>query len=276
MSNFDEPKDKDPSEVNVLEYPREYFDVQVAFAAKAALLTGISLEESLRQNTALFRRVTGDKNVDNSNAIWDSAIYFGDLCQTLWDAYTKRPDSNYEAHVAEYSELNPDTRKFITCSYDIWKVVNPDGSFDKSIKIHFLPSARGEIGPFQEDYLAERVRNFQLMFEHITKNHPDAKWVESVSWLNNTRGYLSQFPKSFEESLFDVENPGLRGNSIWGQFVDRYGFANQQRVQNFLEKLYKINRDSTWEDLMDCFPKKVRRAKVAIEDFYNHFGIEVQ
>jgi len=261
---------------NTLEYPREYLSVQLAFAKVHSSVYNQTVEESARIATALPRRLTGGKlKTPNENEVW--ANLFSDptnLEERTGEVYAANDANLWQSNPTEQGEMyNPDKRKFRTCSFDLWTDEEGDPSI---VKIHFIPNARGVVGPFDSENATQRIADFNAMFTHIKNTFPNAQSVVSVTWLWNTKGYPTLFPAIFQNSVTPEMNPGLQGNSIWGQFVNRFGNAHQRRVSSFLNALQAVDPKATDAEvqLMAAFPKKVMRAQAPIENIYTHFGVE--
>ena len=58
---------------------------------------------------------------------------------------------------------------------------------------------------------------------------------------------------------------------MWGQFQNRFGFANLDRCNQFLANLEKAE---TIRDLLDAFPLCVYQAEAPIEVFHEFFEVD--
>ncbi|SRR6266568_4989124 len=87
--------------------------------------------------------------------------------------------------------------------------------------------------------LDQRRSEFKNMLENIHREHSNARNVVSASWIRSTASYRQLFPQDLDEPT-DLMSPDIHfaGDSIWGQFTDRYGNVNERvYIPNFLKIL---------------------------------------
>ncbi len=234
-------------EVNPWEYPLEYFEAQVQFAGRWAEITGESFVDALATRTAVKRRL----DVDNEQLglIVSSAEYLG---STIFDLYKSDEANLYK----------PKERSMLGYDY------RPQ---DGVVKIHFTNYLRGE-RPFDEAGMKERRREMERLLREVKATHPEARSLMSASWLRSTKKYVSLSPPDVDEPLSIMSSDmKFGGNSLWGQFMDFRGNANQRVCDMFFQAL----RDAkTLEELLAAFPYPVRISNDDIEKYYGFYSIE--
>jgi hypothetical protein len=57
---------------------------------------------------------------------------------------------------------------------------------------------------------------------------------------------------------------------LWGQFLDRYGETKESMTRQFLERL---DRQSSLENLDQCFPLQVLSVEASVLEFYDFYGL---
>lgn len=77
--------------------------------------------------------------------------------------------------------------------------------------------------PLSEERQQARLYDLKLMFESISKHHPDAKVVHGGSWLYNLKSYQRLFPEIFTTNMKVEEIPFPKTSGIWGQFLNSEG-----------------------------------------------------
>ena len=245
----------------ILEYPFEYFDVQIQFAKKWTHITGDDLSKVLLEKTALYRRIIGKKAGEALDVNWVL------VCQNItaephrasaiiYNYYSRLPESRYTVHPHEFNSFE----------FDYY----PERS---TVKVHYNPTIRGERSNLGREFLQDRVADLKRMFEHIHQMHPDAARVIGGSWLYNLDAYKRIFPPTYTQNMVQLVPPqlSLTGNSVWGQFVDSQGAGKRDICQKFL---LKVEEAITTEDLVNAFPYPTWQPTDDIQNFYTHLGIE--
>ena len=115
------------------------------------------------------------------------------------------------------------------------------------------------------------------MFEYIHETYPEAEEVVGGSWLYNLPAYRDSYPKGFTEKMYRLVPPGIdfmsentipnlsfRGDSVWGQFVDRRGHVRQNDYDLFVKK---VESAQNVKQLVDAFPNQTLQPKAPIEVF---------
>ena len=244
---------------NALEFPREYFEVQVAFALQWARLSGENVKDTLKQKTALVRRISTDSWEQGMAAVNDETL-LSRLTDTLYTLYADNPDS-----IVKNPENTP--REIFGTEYY---------SDTQTIKIHFLGQPRSSQNVLAEGNLENRRNSATRAVTEEYKKHPEASIVVGGSWLYNLQSYRDSFPPRFTQQLKRLVPEGLattadviggmsfQGNSLWGQFVNHYRQVREDRYEEFMEAI--IGAEST-DELIDAFPLKPLHASCSPQDF---------
>ena len=271
---------------NPLGYPLGYFRVQVEFAFRWSELSRDSFSDSLLSKTALYRRLTGiPYEADEIAELWFEVIKYTDesrdlqtLSQLLFDLYKQQPHSSYE----NSKELFQESGGYGTFSYTYLLGVEREDGLD-SIKIHFFDLHRSNKTGLDSSMLLERKNDLQRMFTDIKKVHPNARQVIGASWLYNKKIYKDIFPEEFINTLIRLVPDGLAGipnsipssfflgNSLWGQFINHFGWMNTSR-QRLFEK--NMRSATSIDELVFCFPMQPLIAKSDINVFYKNVDNE--
>ena len=253
--------------INPFDYPREYFDVQAAFASRWSQITGESLAQSIYDHTALHRRIYTSRFAKVPSPEWpDLATRVSQAGQSpavadlLWQEYISRPNSVYEPPVDKQ-----DGRHFGSFAFDYQ---------DKThrIKVHFVNRTRGAKSDLAFEYLPQRRAEVRQMFAHIQQHHPNAAEVIGGSWLYNLEAYRRCWPSVFFENIRPVprEHISLRGDSVWGQFIRASGYGNIELAAEFKER---VGRASSLDDLYTSFRYLPLQPLAPIAAFYRELGL---
>jgi RimJ/RimL family protein N-acetyltransferase len=245
-------------EINQLTHPRGYFDAQVLFAKKWSDITKEDFATILLHKTALYRRIQNKKAPEETPVVWKNLLAGLDLStdhialtNTLYEAYSDQPHSRYdqphEPHAFGYDYLP-----------------------GNKVKIHFKNPVRGE-SPFSVPNLPKREIEFKQMLENIAHDHPEAGLLTSASWIRSTKSYQSLFPpnRASEVSLM-APDMDFEGDSVWGQFIDKYGQTNTRIYDTFIDNLAEVK---TIRELIEAFPYKLMRAEDPIALYYAFYGV---
>jgi hypothetical protein len=261
---------------NPREYPFEYFDAQVQFAAKWSELSGEPFEQTLLTRTALKRRLSlkEERNPEGEEVVdlYEGADSVEEVSSALYDHYLSLPDSNYDFD-AEPADAH-DGRRFF--SYDYYPNNKMNGGRN-TIKVHFAGNKRGEKSRLSSDLLPERQAELKAMIDTICAEHPEAEEVVGGSWLYAIPGYRDSFPPEFianmkplvpaelaEQIPGSIPNMSFTGNSVWGQFIDSHGWTNQERYQQFLDG---VQGATSLLDLYEALPLKPLQPSASTEVF---------
>ncbi len=107
------------------------------------------------------------------------------------------------------------------------------------------------------------------LFEHVKRTQRPPLQVVGASWLYNLEAYRRLFPPSYLATAHVV--PGrFQHMPLWGQFLDRNGMVKGNTTRQFLERLA---RQSSVDDLEQCFPLQVLSVGASAQEFYDFHGL---
>lgn len=269
-----EPSYEDQANIP-LEYPVEYFDAQIQFAVKWAELSGDGLEDTLMSKTAIGRRLGFKDGVDQDgndiSGLLQGAQTAPEITSALYGRYISLDSSHYTE-----TDLSSKGRKFFGFDY------YPDNKQNNglnTIKVHYENNTRGAQSGLSRDLLLERQAEVKNMITGIVAEHPEAQEVIGGSWLYNLPAYAASFPPEFTDTMATlvpkelaeeypdaVPQMAFSGNSVWGQFVDKRGWANKDRYDQLIEG---IDAASSLVELYEAIPLKPLQPKASPDAFIN-------
>jgi hypothetical protein len=236
-------------------YAREFFDLQLQFAQKAADLGAMPLETALLDYTNLYVRFVGDRQFDPRNPVW--LAYLAGLTREVnlgdW-TYRFYLDREHRAR------KNPVVATFGCFSYAIGK--------PGQIRIHFRNADEHTLGPLSIERSAVRVSELTSLVLHVRSLQGSAvKEIAGASWLYNLPAYRRLFPEAYVASATVAENR-FRNMPLWGQFLNRHGGVRQDVVTAFARRLSGC---TNMDDLNECFPLRALAVSAPIEAFIEFY-----
>jgi len=225
-------------EVNTKHYPQGWFDVQLLYADRWSEVTGEPIAVARERRTGLTR-VLGQ--------IANLATATGD---ELYSQYLELPHTDYiPSHL------------FGAFGYEY---------LTDTVKLHFENPLRGT-NPLSAEAFPSRRNELRNLFSSVQENHPDAKWVDSCSWMRSLRSYRALFPPDLDPPENCMKPDMIYGKSyVWGQLIDRYGQTNERIAQAFSDNLAQAQ---TPEALVAAFPLPALRVHDPIEKYYQDLGL---
>ncbi|MES2999728.1 MAG: hypothetical protein V4787_03485 [Pseudomonadota bacterium] len=185
---------------------KDYFDLQLRFAARHAELSGAPFSVAVARCTNLRRR-------------------FG-----LWGA---AGDAKWAAFLAQVPSCtrHADLLRIAVAAYDCapWRAPSPYGCFTYdppdakgTLRLHFMPHERHRhTSPLAAGNLPERRDELRALFTEVRRIHPEVRQVQGLSWLYHLQAYKRLFPHAYIASLTVPAQPlHMDGSSIWGQVLD--------------------------------------------------------
>lgn len=241
--------------------PKNFIDIQIIFAQKAAKILNISLNKSLFSYTSLpIRFGIPFSQLIEEHSVWQQFIRKinngKDLSETAFN-YCIEQEKGSDTK-SQFS----DREKFGCFSY------NPLNN-EKGILIHFANNDAPEPGSLSEERVPVRLAELKAMFADIRSKYPDYKFVASSSWLYNVESFTKLFPPEFiisKQAKVDYRSMG-----IWGQFIDKYGNTKENLCNEFLKN---VNHAKNPTDLEDCFPLKDLKLATDLVYFYKFYKVE--
>jgi len=251
------------------ELPLKYFSCQLEYAKRVVQISKISLEQALMEFTSFWKRIHDPRLLKINKMEWSF-----DPKTPQWRELCDRISSNeladivaHDLYVRNDNSTEAGKQYFGCFRYDFVSHVDDDCGV---IKIHFKNRDNSSEGPLSKERQSARLQDLKRMFEFISENHPEAKFVTGGSWLYNLKSYQRLFPKEFTSKMKVEEIPFPRSSGIWGQFLNSDGQVNEEIKCSFL---YKVGNANCTEELLDCFEFKILFARTMIDNFYSHLAI---
>lgn len=230
---------------------RDYFDLQLRFAARYAALAGVPLAEAVGTCTNLRRRFGWwDPPGDDK---W--AKFLGQLQRCA------RHEDLLEFALATHDAALPRARSPFGCfSYD-----PPDAR--RALRLHFMPDDRHrQASPLAEGSLSERRAELRAMFMEVRRLHAGVRQVRGLSWLYHVRAYQRLFPPAYIASVAPATEPlRMNGSSTWGQVLDYRHQVRPGIAQRVLAGLDASNVRAPWM----AFPLQPLAATCPVEHFFD-------
>lgn len=243
-----------------MKYPIEYFDLTSKFALKVADVKSIDIKEALTFYTDIRRRfyIQGELSVDNPQVI----EFFNKYFDSKNIAGSMRKFHIIQKRKYRKEDLNKKYFGVFTFDYNKEsKVVQLHTSVD-TVK-------KGETSAFSHEHLNKTRSDIKQMFEYIKSVHPDAKEVFIYSWIVNIQAFKRLFFNGFGEENVEVFW-NFTGQSIWGQFMNKYQQVKLDKKQEFLDCIASKN---SYDDVLNCFEYKPVRCTYAIEKFHQEYCV---
>lgn len=241
---------------------RDYFDVQLRFAARMAVLRDMSLADAAARFTNFHRRFGfGRIHAGATAPGWHE---YARRLNQLSDAGARLAWTQGFFLTAPEEEPSASAAAFGCFSFEA-----PDA--DGVVRLHFnnRDSAAG-IGPLNHRKTAARRDELRRMFSSIRDDYPNATSVLGTSWLYHLPAYRRLFPRQYVESRrVDASGERFQGMTNWGQFLDHDGRVNQNRARVFRQALPELDAAEPWQ----VFPLPALRTQAPIEVFYAAYGI---
>lgn len=231
-------------------YAKEYFDLQLKFARKMAVLSQRPWEQILRNYTSFYKtlRIPG----------WDFRTD-----HPRWKAYLKEIETGdvatktYQFYLEQLKEAEKEGKHFGCFSY----TYAPNGRY---IQLHFRNRDTSKEGPLSKERMGVRKGELKALFEDIRRKYPQAKEVFGFSWLYNLEAYKRLFPEKYVSSAKRIDN-WFKSTALWGQFLDSEGEVKPKLAKEFemcAEKAGSVAK------LKTCFPYPVIEVGCEIGEFY--------
>lgn len=237
-------------------YAKAFFDLQLQFAHKVTVLSGLSLARILLEYTNLYIRFGLGRDFDPAHPTWQE--YLAGLQDTnnirewTYRFYLKRPDAMAAPTVVatfgcfSYARLS-----------------------DERIRLHFQNAETDGHSPLAIERVSRRLAELAALFGHVKGRPQQPLQVVGASWLYNLDAYRRLFPISYLATAHVIAHR-FQHMPRWGQFLDRYGAVKENMTRQFLERL---ERQSSLERLDQCFPFQALSVGASVQDFYDFYGI---
>ena len=238
-------------------YAKSFFDLQLQFARKVAVLSGLPFARAVLEYTNLYVRFGLGRDFDAAHPIWRE--YLAGLQGTTDDReWTYR---FYSAR-SEAMAAPPTVATFGCFAYARL-------SSDR-IRLHFQNAETDGHSPLGIDRRAHRLADLTALFDHVKRTERQPLHVVGASWLYNLAAYRRLFPAPYLATARAIGQRFQR-MPLWGQFLDRDGQIKESMTRPFLERL---ERQSSLDRLDQCFPFQVLSVEASSLEFYDFYGIE--
>jgi hypothetical protein len=237
-------------------YAKAFFDLQLQFANKVTVLSGLPLARALFEYTNLYIRFGLGRRFDPAHPIWREYVVglrdTNDSREWTYRFYLARP----EAMAA------PST----VATFGCFSYARLSGD---RIRLHFQNAETDGHSPLGIERLGRRLADLAVLFEHVKRTLRQPLQVGGASWLYNLGSYRRLFPAAYL-ATGRVIHQRFQHMPLWGQFLDRYGEIKESMTRQFLERL---ERQSSIDSLDQCFPFQVLAVEASATDFYDFYGI---
>lgn len=236
-------------------YAKGFFDLQLQFAHKVTVLSGLPLARALLEYTNLYVRFGLGRDFDPAHPTWRE--YLAGLQDTndnrewTYRFYLKRPEAMAVPAVVatfgcfSYAQLSGDR-----------------------IRLHFRNAETDRRSPLGIERLGQRLADLAALFEHVKRTLRQPLQVVGASWLYNLDAYRRLFPPSYLATARVLDHR-FQHMPLWGQFLDRRGEIKENMTRQFLERL---EGQSSLDSLDQCFSFQVLRLESSASEFYDFYG----
>ena len=239
-----------------MRYAKALFDLQLQFAEAVTRISGTPLSRALFEYTNLFIRFGAGRDFDPAHPIWQEYLAgledAGDRSEWTYRFYLQRPESM--------------ARPVVIASVGCFSCARLSAD---QIRLHFENVEPVEHSPLAKDRVDRRRAELAGLFAHVKRTTTEPRSMVGASWLYNLDAYRRLFPPTYVATA--RPHPGrFRHMPRWGQFVDRHRQVRESMTRPFLERL---SRQSTMDDLEQCFPLRILRVEAPVSDFYEFYGV---
>jgi hypothetical protein len=237
-------------------YAKAFFDLQLRFAETVSALSDLPFDRAVLEYTNLYARFGFGRDFDPAPPVWQE--FLAGRGHAIDDR-----EWTYRFYLARAGAEGPPgiVATFGCFSY----VLRSDGR----IRLHFLNAETDGRSPLGIERREHRLADLAALFAHVKQTRPEPSRVLGASWLYNLEAYGRLFPKSYLATA-----RALRGRfqhmPLWGQFVDRRGELKESLAQPFRTRL---ERQSSLEDLDECFRFQVLTLEAPMHEFYEFYGV---
>jgi hypothetical protein len=236
-------------------YAKAFFDLQLQFAQKLAILSGLPVARALLDYTNLYIRFGLGRDFDPAHPTWREYLAglhdAEDFREWTYRFYLRRPDTM--------------AAPAIVATFGCFSYARLSGD---RIRLHFENAETDGHSSLGIERLGQRLVDLTALFEHVKRTRPQLVQVVGASWLYNLDAYRRLFPISYLATAHVIHR--FQNMPLWGQFLDRYGQVKENMTRPFLERLeYQASLDSVGE----CFPFQVLSVQASVREFYDFYGI---
>jgi hypothetical protein len=237
-------------------YAKAFFDLQLRFAHKITILSGLPLPRALLDYTNLYIRFGLGRGFDPAHPTWREYLAglrdANDTREWTYRFYLRRPDAMAAPAIVatfgcfSYSRLSGDR-----------------------IRLHFENADTDGHSSLGINRLGQRLADLTGLFGHVKQTLGQSVQVAGTSWLYNLDAYRRLFPSPYLATARVIHR--FQNMPLWGQFLDRHGEVKENMAHPFLERL---ECQSSLDDVSGCFPFQVLSVEASVREFYDFYGIK--
>jgi hypothetical protein len=239
---------------------RDYFDLQLRFAAAMADAADMPLPQALLRYTNLHRRLAlGHLGSGPPHPDW---LPFAARLTALPD-HAARLACTLDAYASAGDEPPPPNREHFGAF-----AFNPPDDHGV-VRIHFSPDDHDGISPLALEKTDRRRSELAALVTRVVHGYPDARRIRGTSWLYHVSAYRRLFPPAYADSA-TLNGPSLRyeGTANWGQFLSHRGGVKAGAVARMLENLRNLDVQRPWL----AFPLPALTPEATVAVFVDHYG----
>jgi hypothetical protein len=237
-------------------YAKAFFDLQLRFAQRVSLLSGLPLTRALLEYTNLYIRFGLGRGFDPAHPTWQEYLAgvrdAGDIGEWTYSFYSRRPDAMAAPSVV--------------ATFGCFSYARPSG---ERIRLHFENAETDGQSPLAVERVPRRSAELAALFAHVKGSSGPPPRVRGVSWLYNLEAYRRLFPGSYVATADPVAGR-FQHMPLWGQFVDRYGAIKERIARQFLDR---VESQESADGLDRCFPLQALSVEAPVQDFYDFYRV---
>lgn len=237
-------------------YARAFFDLQFEFAERVAGLSGLLLPDALLQYTNFYVRFGLGREPDRTHPGWQEYV------AGLREARDGREWTYRFYRERAHAVAGPPVVATFGCfAYSRLR--------EDRLRLHFQNADTDGTSSLGSARRGQRVADLAALFAHVKAAEREPLGVVGASWLYNLEAYRRLFPKPYLATA-RVLRGRFQRMPLWGQFLDRHGSIKPSLAAEFLERLA---RQSSVENLDQCFPLPVLTVEAPVREFYAFYGV---
>ena len=237
-------------------YAKAFFDLQLQFAHKVTLLSGLPLARALLDYTNLYIRFGLGRGFDPAHPTWREYLAglqdANDSREWTYRFYLRRPDAM--------------AAPAIVATFGCFSYARLSGD---RIRLHFENADTDGPSSLAVERRGQRLADLTALFAHVKRTVRQPPQVVGASWLYNLDAYRRLFPVSYIGTAQIIHNR-FQSMPLWGQFLNRRGEIKEDMMRQLLQRL---ECQSSLEHLDRCFPLQVLRVEAPALEFYEFFGV---
>lgn len=237
-------------------YAKGFFDLQLHFAHRVTLLSGIPLAQALLEYTNLYVRFRLGRDFDPAHPTWREYV------AGLPDPTADR-EWTYRFYLARSETMAGPP---VVATFGCFSYAPLPGD---RIRLHFGNAETDGHSPLGAERLDRRLADLTALFGHVRRAGREPLHVVGASWLYNLDAYRRLFPAAYVATA-RVIGRRFQRMPLWGQFLDRHGEVKESMARPFLERL---EHRSSLDRLEECFPLQVLSVEAPVREFYEFYGI---